>query len=260
MNRFTTRGLLALGLATLATAAMAGPDAAAIMRQAQASMKTANTYQALWKINVSMGEMGSMTMDMDMKTTNGGKVFMSMTPSGKATGMMAMGAAMAKTTVVGDGKTTYVYMAGMNQYMKQAQKGGADMATNRVMNGAFQKGASYTYVGSKPVTGKPCHVIKVDFPAGAPGLPAGMKPNITVYIDQSTGRPRQVVNSMKMPMPSGQPGAPQGKQASSTLVTTSVLVKETLNAPIANSVFSFTPPKGATEAKMPAVGGGPRPR
>src|SRR5437868_4143103 len=110
---------LILGIASVTGAARASDDAATIVKRASANFAGAKTYQGTWEMTTSMGQMGSMTLNMEIKSVSAsGKLFTKMTPSGQATGMMAMGAQMANMTMVDDGKNAYMYMQAMNQYSK----------------------------------------------------------------------------------------------------------------------------------------------
>ncbi len=268
MIRRTATAASMAGLATfLGASAMAGPDAAAIIRKASAPMKTAKTYQAKWRMVMSMGDMGTMSMDMDMKTTSDGKAYVTTTPVGTPTGMMAMGAAMASTTTVSDGKTVYIYLKGMNAYQKMPAPKDRNPGVKGVLGNIDQKGVTYAYAGTEMVRGKKCHVIKITPPSGQQGPRPGMKQDIRAYVDVNTNHLQQVKTVVTMPMGPGGPNAGAGQSAQPkpmVMTTTMVLIKETLNAPIPPGLFTFTPPKGATEMKggmmgpgMPGVGGPP---
>lgn len=272
-KRITIPVLAALVVLVWQTPALSAPDAAAIVRKAAEAAKKAKTYQAKWRTVISMGDMGSMTMDMNVKATADGKTRVETTPVGTPTGMMAMGAAMASTTVVSDGKTMYLYLKGMNAYQKMPAPKDENPGMRNIVGVATMPNAKYKYVGTEMVRGRKCHAIKVDTPA--PPQARGAKTDVTVYVDVETGRFRQVKTVMTMPgMGPGPNGAtPPGPQGSNkpasppkpmVITTTAALISETLNAPIPPETFKFTPPKDATEMKngmmgpgMPGMGGPP---
>lgn len=256
-NRAYRSGLSALLLA-MSIGAAAAPDAAAIMKKAAEAMSKAKTYQSEWRMVVSMGTMGSMTLNMTMKMTNDGKAFVKTEPSGQGTGMMAAGAAMASSTTVSDGKTMYMYMKAMNSYMKMPVPKDSNPAISGQFGALNQKDAAYKLVGSEYVRGRKCYVIDVKpkMPTTGPG--AGMKPTVTAYVDEQTGRLRQM--KTRMTMPGGPPGPSngQGNQQKPTpmvMTSTMVLLSEKINAPIPASTFKFTPPAGAREMQGGMMGG-----
>jgi outer membrane lipoprotein-sorting protein len=256
-------GCISTALVGLSLATSAAPDGNAIMRKAVEAMSKAKTYQSDWRTIISMGSMGSMTMNMSMKTAPGGKVYMHTTPAGQGTGMMAAGAAMAESITVSDGKTVYMYMKAMNAYMKMP----APKNTNLAMSGQFgalnQKDATYKLIGTEFVRGRKCYVVAVTPKLPEGGAARGMKAEATAYVDQQTGRLRQIKTKMTMPGMPGGPGAPgqPGKQGNGqqnqpmVMTTTMVLLSEKLDAPIPASTFTFKPPAGAREMQGNMMGG-----
>lgn len=252
-----------MALAVLAASTNAAPDPAAIMKKAGESVTKAKTYQSTWRVVVTMGDMGSMSMDMVMKMASGGKAFVSTTPAGKPTGMMAAGANMAASTTVSDGKTAIIYMKGMNSYQKMPAPKGKNPGFGGMFGDLTKQGAKYKYIGTQVVRGRNCHVIQIDQPTPQNGGP-NMKADVKAFVDQSTGRLRQIKSVMTMSgmgpgMAGGPPGAGSGQGAKPmTMTNTMVLMSEKLNAPIPASTFKFTPPPGAKEMKGGAMGmGGP---
>jgi outer membrane lipoprotein-sorting protein len=257
-------------LAVLAVGAQANaaPDAAAIMRKAGEAMMRAKTYQATWAMTSTMGTMGSLQMNMEVRTIPAsGKTFLRISPAGQASGMMAMGAAMANSLIVDDGKTTYVYMQAMGGYSKRPHTGGQNPAIASVMGAAGRPNAKFALAGSATIAGRPCYVI--DVKAAPPGRLAqsGMKVKTTAYVDKGTGRTRQVKTVTSFPAgmmggPRAGSNAPRSTTPSSPpmQLTTVMLVKsERLDEPISDNVFRFTPPAGAKEIKggpmgMPGMG------
>lgn len=250
------RWMAAVSLIGLAASAAAAQDAAAIMKRAEQAIQNARTYQAVWQMTTSMGQMGSMTMKMEIKKS-GNKTAMKMSPVGQPTGMMAMGATMANMQMVDDGKTSWVYLAGMNGYMKQPSQ-----ASNRPnpaqMMGIGGQEATYKLLRTEQVGGKPAYVIQV-IPKNAndPRLRNMQNLQVLAYVDKATGRTRQ----MRM---SGTMSGPQGQ--SQPMNINMIIQNEQVNVPIPDSVFKFTPPTGAKQMKggmgMPGPGmapGGGRP-
>ena len=252
-------------LTALCSSTFAAPDPAAIMKKAGLAVNNAKTYQGKWRMVISMGDMGTMSMDMDVKTTSDGKAYIATTPVGTPTGMMAMGAAMAATTTVSDGKTLYTYIKAMNAYQKMpAPKNRANNpALGNMLGPASAKDAKFKYLGTEMVRGKKCHVIRVEPPARQSN--PQQRGEMTAYVDVATGRLAQMRMVMTMPgmgtQTNGRPQSGSGGNGTPpppkpiTMTTTMVVLSETLNAPIPASTFKFTPPKGATEMKNGMVGG-----
>lgn len=255
-------GAMTALVALSAGAAFGAPDARAIMTRATNTIKSASTYQGEWLVTTSMGTMGSMTVKMNMKTTRSGQARVEMTPTGKATGMMAAAANMAASTTVSDGKTMLMYMKGMNSYMKMPVPKGHNPGFAGMLGDLTKSGVRASYVGEEMVRGRRCQVIKITPPNNGKNGSQGAKMDMRAYVDKATGSVRQVKTVTVMP--GGMPGGPQpskdAKPQSVTITNTMTLVSEKLNAPISPSVFKFKPPAGAKEMSpgmMP--GGGPAP-
>ncbi len=251
---------VALAMA-LGTAGSAAPDGASIMRKAVDAMSKAKTYQANWRMVISMGNMGNLTMNMDMKTTSDGKARITTEPAGQGTGMMAAGGAMASSLAVSDGKTLYMYMKAMNSYMKMPVSKDRNPAFTGQLGALNQKGTTFKLIGTEFVRGRKCWVVSVNQKM-PPNVPPGSKATVHAYVDQQTGRLRQMKSKMTMPGmgpgPNAGAGTPKGqaKPAPMVMTTTMVLISEKINAPIPASTFKFTPPKGAREMQ-PGMMGGP---
>lgn len=267
MRRAVTTVLTAVMVAAVSASVWAAPNAAAIIRKAAEPMKKARTYQAKWRMVMSMGDMGAMSMDMDVKTTSDGKAYVSTVPVGTPTGMMAMGAGMAASTTVSDGKVVYMYMKGMNAYQKMPASRNPNGAIRGILGALDQKGVTFAYLGTEMVRGKKCHVIRINTPKEQQARMQGAKQDVRAYVDAATNQLRQIKTVTTMPPmgpPPGSGNAPSGqKQKPVVMTTTMVLLSEKLNAPIPASTFKFVPPKGATEMKagmqpgMPGPGGPP---
>jgi outer membrane lipoprotein-sorting protein len=263
--RASRGGFLLCALALIAAPAPAAPTAQDILKKAEATMNGARTYQAAFRTNVSMGQMGSISMNMRIRAIPNKKMSMTTTPNGQPTGMMAMGAANANMTVVDDGKTFWVYMPAMKMYSKRPSQIAQKKTTDVTGINQFAKVGDVKLLRTENIGGRPAYVIQVIPKAGM--LP-GAKQTILIYIDRATNRFKQMKMDIQMPAgtgPNGQPTPPQ------TMNTTVVVMNETLNAPIPDSVFKFTPPPGVKEMKggmtggsgmgMPGgMGGGPRRR
>lgn len=250
---FAARLGLLLGLSAVAVSARAADEAAAIVHTAAAYMSAGKSYQGLWETTNSMGQMGSMTLNMDMKMVPAsGKAYMKVTPTGQATGMMAMGAAMANATIVDDGKNMYMYMQAVNGYFKQphgAAQGGQFRSPLQVLN---QKGATYKLIGTEKVGRSVCSVIQVSPPENAQLKARGMTMKTTVYIDKATNRLKQIKEVTTIPaamMGAAGGGNGQAGGAPQQVTTTMVPKSEKLNENIPESTFKFTPPAGVQEIK-----------
>lgn len=290
MQRVMQRSsMMALAL-FLASRAMAAPDAAAIMKKATASMKGLKTYQATWVMTMGMGAMGTMSINMDMKMIPGqGKFAMKMSPTGQATGQMAMAGAMANMQSVDDGKNMYMYLPVMGGYQKGPHNPALNMDPRKQMMEQTEN-ANFKYLRMEKMAGRDTHVIEalidmrkameaqakrsgrtLQVPPGAQNMPP-MKAEM--YVDAATGRMKQMVMHMNMGGMMGgagasRPGAP--KPPAMTMDMKMAVTREVLNAPIPDAAFKFTPPPGAKLLQgtpggmgmgMPGMGGGmgrPRP-
>ena len=243
-------GMLVAALAVTAAPAMAAPDAASILKKSQAAMANVNSYQATWLMTMDMGQMGSMAMNMDMKMKPKSKMMsMKMSPAGTPTGQMAMAAGMMNMTMVADGKFMYMYMPMMGGY----NKGPIQPQVFNPGSMAFQntKQASFKYIRSQNLNGKPAHVIQV---IPNPSMTRGAKANMLMFIDAASNRFKQM--TMKM---SGIGGANAPKGAPQTMNMKMVVQREVVNAAIPDSAFRFVPPPGAKELKGGPMGAGMSP-
>jgi outer membrane lipoprotein-sorting protein len=259
----TVRIGLILGCLAAAPAALAGPDAAAIVKKATAAMKTAKSYQATWDIKSSAGQMGTMSLSMEMKMVPAsGKMYMKVAPTGQATGMMAMGAAFANTTMVDDGKTTYMYNQAQGGYYKNPHQANAGGSMKTPFDVASQKNATFKLLGTEKVKGSLCYVIDVKAPV--PAMPNGMTMQISMYVDKASNKMKQIKQVMTLPssmtggMPGGQPGAGAGKSTTPSMQVTTLMVvkREKLNETLPDSAFKFTPPAGAKQLEGKPMGMG----
>jgi outer membrane lipoprotein-sorting protein len=168
-----------------------------------------------------------------------------MAPAGQAKGQMAMAAAFMTMNIVDDGKNMWTYMAAMKQYSKGPTQSSSFKSI--VPTAEMSKNATLKLLRTENLGGKPAHVIQV-IPKNAPAS-AG-KQHILVYIDQATSRFREMRIDGATPAQGNRPSIPMKMK---------MMVKsEQINAAIPSSVFKFTPPAGATEAKgMGAPGGNP---
>jgi len=247
--------ILAAALSLTVASAQAAPDARALVTSATSAMQKARSYQGTWLMTMSMGQIGSLSMSIDMKMVPAaGKFAVKMAPTGQATGQMAMGAPMVNMSMVSDGKTVYVYMPAMNGYSRQAADKRmleAMSPSGMAMRGA-DKDADFKYVKADRLNGTPVHVVQV-IPKGTRAKQLG-NAKILVYIDQAATRVRQVTMNGTIQ---------QGPNGPSQQMTMKMVVKrEVLNQPVADSTFKFTPPPGAKELKSaggPGVPGVPSP-
>jgi outer membrane lipoprotein-sorting protein len=227
--RFATilRSAVAVSAFTLLVPPSAGAqDARAIVQKMVDAYSGAKTYQATYATQMAMGQ-GTMTTNTDVKKSNG-KVSVHSTSQG-APGMPAGGMNML---MVDDGQFQYVYLPAMNQYMKRPHGSSAGMLgmasiTPGDMAKQVVKDTTTVYKLLAPATmdGRAVYVIE----ATNPKQPA-MK-NL-LYVDKASYHLKQV----KL----------QGGQGRSIVLN---IKNEKLNAPIPDSAFVFTPPKGATEMK-----------
>jgi outer membrane lipoprotein-sorting protein len=237
------RGLITGVLAILVSQAFA-QDAQQVMKRAEAAMKSVKTYQATMVMSMEMGQMGSMSMNMDIKMIPNKKMTMKMSPAGQPTGMMAMGAASMNMHMVDDGKTMWTYMPMMKGYAR----GPSRVKTNPVNfaeMGNVGKDVTFKMIGTENVGGKSAYAIQA-----IPKKPIqnAQDTRIVFYIDRATNRFLQMKMNSRMAM--GDP-----KQPPQEMKMSMVVKNEKINAPIPASVFKFTPPPGSKEMKGGMMGG-----
>ncbi len=215
----------------LAAPAMAADTAEQIVKKAEAAVKSAKTYQAVYSMAMNMGQMGRMQMTMNVKTIPGKKIAMTMTPMG--------------VQMVDDGTSMWTYMSAMKTYSKGPSQVAKNSQTSMTqLGGIGNKAVSYKLLRTESVAGKLNHVIQI-IPKAA--LAPGVTSTILLYVDQATNRMTQLKVSGSGAV---QPGAPPMKQE--MLMTVS---GEKFNAPIPDSMFKFVPPPGS---KLGAAPGGMR--
>lgn len=228
-------GFLAAGL-MVCTAAGAAPDAAAIMKKAQSLMEAPKTYQARWLMSISMGQMGTVSMNMDVKIVPGqGKIHMKLNAAGQGSGQIAMTAPMASMELVDDGKTAIVYKPLTGNWQRSPHQ--SKKMTPSAMTFGTVKDSTFRMVKEDRIEGIPVYVIQA-VPRASASPP--VKADILFFVNKNTSRLKQMtVNASQM-----------GQGGKAIPMAIQMLVKnETLNAPIPDSVFKFTPPPGAREIK-----------
>jgi len=243
--RFAVRCVVATALLTAGIAqAWAAPTAADVIQKSKTTYNAMKTYQGKWQMDMKMGQMGSMSMLMDVKMLPGKAARIATSPVGQATGMMAMGAAMSQMQMVDDGKTAWTYMPAMKMYTKAPSQ----VKTQSIMDsmvGGRKLEADYKLLPAKTIAGRPCFAIKV-IPKAANGANA----NVVIYIDQATYRLKRMVTTASRTMGTG----PNAQKMDSNM--TMVINSETVNGAISPNLFKFSPPAGTKEMDPRMMGGG----
>src|SRR5258708_17023605 len=89
----------------------AGPDAKTIMKRCEANLSFYRTYQAVWEASMSMGQMGVVALNLDMKISpSDRKSSLKIAPLGQPTGSFMMAAPNLNAWHVGDCKNSYLYL------------------------------------------------------------------------------------------------------------------------------------------------------
>lgn len=227
---------------------LAGPDAQDIAMKCKAVMTAVRTYQGTWQMSMIMGQMGSMSITMEMKAVpSSSKLYMTVKPLGTPSGMLAAPGASMNAQMIDDGKNLYKYDRNKNQYSKEPHR------PNNSINPAeiwFRQAANSGFKIETIVklNGRPTYVLLVVPKQGTgPAIP-----NTRIYVDQANYQFKQM--TMSNTIPGGQGGQPQKMDVK-------LLVKsDRFNEPIPDSVFKFTPPPGAVEVQsgqLPMPMGGP---
>ena len=243
-------------LLCLALSAAAAPDGKGIIRKMNEAMKgamtTGKSYQAVIDMNMSMGQMGNMVSTMDLKVLPGKKMRITTTPSKQSTGVFAMAATQGAMQMVDDGKALWIYQPAVKQYMKQpsqiAKMGPSAMrnlpGVGNQLDEQILKDSKVVVKGTKQVQGRQAYIVQV-----TPNKPVRGVQTMTMTIDSATYRLRGIATEASQAMAPNQP--PQRMKMNLTFRN------ERVGEAIPDSVFRFTPPPGATEMKMPAMGGAP---
>ncbi|MEP6757152.1 MAG: hypothetical protein ABJA67_16730 [Chthonomonadales bacterium] len=213
-----------------------------IITRNQAVMKGAKTYQAVMSMTQNMGAQGSMMLNVEAKIA-GKKSMMKISPTGQATGLMAMGAAMANVEVYNDGTKMITYMKSLNTYSEQPSKAGSSTPFDFTKSLTANSGSKWKLNGVVKVNGKDAFSLSLSMPAGK----TGSTQTTNVFIAKSN------YHLLKMTTVSKINAGPQGPMS----MASELLVKsEKLNDPLSDSVFKFVPPSGAKLQSMKGMMGG----
>ena len=137
--------------------------------------------------------------------------------------------------VVDDGQISYMMDVASKQYFKQKHNPNMlpimGMKYGLPFGGMDPKAQYYKLLAPATVSGVSCYTLELAPPS------KNVTTTVLIYINKATYHVKQAKITQS-----------DGKQS----MTAETLVKsETVNAPIPDSVFTFTPPKGAQEMKIP---------
>ena len=239
--------MLIVTIAFAATSTAFAQTAEQIVQKNVSLMKSAKSYQAQMTMTQNMGPQGSMTILLDAKQA-GKRTFMKMTPSGRATGMMAMGASFANIEVYNDGITTFTYMKGLNSYTKSTSSPESSTPFDFSKASLKQPGAKWKLAAPEKVNGKEAFVLILSPQQGK--VPTAANSSTKIYIDKMNFHLLQIKTDLK------RAGGPQGSITISTLL---VVTSEKFNEVVPDSIFKFNPPAGAKLTDMKGMIGGLRP-
>ncbi|MCX6359064.1 MAG: hypothetical protein NT029_04610 [Armatimonadetes bacterium] len=231
MTSLSRMALLALGVAALSPRpAVADPAAAALLKKAAEIIQTAKTYQAVYEMQIGAAGTPGMKMTVEVKALPGRKGWSRTSP--------------INMTAYDDGKSLVLYSAMANRFQRGPSVHGK-MAIQMVDLAKADKAANMRILRTETLSGRACTVVEITpgKPQSGPG--AG---RLLAYVDKSTSRLCLIKGS-------GTQKGPQGKAVAFNMTMT--VTSEKLNAPIADSVFTFVPPKGAQEGMMTGPGPGP---
>ena len=240
LKLFGTVAGAAIALLTVQTAQ--AQDAKAIVA------KTNAAYHNLKTIKVSL----QTTMTMDKQSSNvttegqfipGQKANLVVTPKTPGKPMMRNKEGKLVPTptgkqgamVVDDGRASYMMDVGTNQYVKQPHNPNIfsimGMKYGLPFGGMDPNAAYYKLLADANISGVPCFTLQLTPPSKE------VTTTVLIYVDKATYRVKEAKITQS-----------NGKQ---TMTAQTLVKSETVNAPIANSVFTFAPPKGAQEIKPP---------
>jgi len=237
--------ITALSLFPFSTNSARAQDVKTVIAKTNAVYKNAKTLQATYETYVTATNKGSATTKISAKVINGKKTRIDIQPDGKGVGEMGKSRGSISLLIVDNGVTAYMYVTAKNQYGKQPHSPSIFqdvMGGNGMPYGGMNASKQYKLLAPTSLDGSNVYIL--EFTPEQPPAPAGAPESSTVidiYIDQATYRIKQSKITHKM-----------GK---GTVVMTTTVKSETLDSPIPDSVFTFTPPKGAKEISLQ-----PRPR
>jgi outer membrane lipoprotein-sorting protein len=224
-------------------------DVKAVIAKTNAVYKNAKTLQATYETHITAGPQGSATTKISAKVINGKKTRIDIQPDGKGVGAMGKSRGSISLLIVDNGVTAYMYLTAKNQYGKQPHNPSIFqdvMGGNGMPYGGMDASKQYKLLAPTSLDGSKVYVL--EFTPEQPPVASGAPENSTIidiYIDQATYRIKQSKVTRK-----------SGKM---TGMMTTTVKSETLDSPIPDSVFTFTPPKGAKEITLqtrPQGGGG----
>lgn len=237
--------IVAMGVTSLpARVAAQGLDD--IVARYEASLKAQRTCRAVWAARTTTKPETPMANDsrMEVVSTADGRYRV----ASVVTIRSALASGPMKSLEVCDGKTHYYYAEATNQYVRapmepSAQSPIVSYSFNPVLGNIGRKGVTFRATGEGEVDGRKCYVLSVVPPAGTSPNVAARLPQTTVYVDIATGRARRFCTVSRTPV--------MGKIPAAVHTTTFTLLQETLDEPVPEETFVFTPPAGATEVKPP---------
>ncbi len=210
-----------------------------VLGKSAAQYRDAQEYHLQGDLKVSMESDGQeRTMDLNLLLAERKPDFINAVIVGPAVQMR----------IVSDGQNTWMYIPSMNQYMKQDGPFNADMANSPVPNlvheyaGMADSVASASLLPEETVRiageDRPAYVVKVEYTdrATIPGPDMSTK---TLWIDKARFVVlRDETSSIVQQGPQGRPVRLDESARFSVM---------RVGEPVADSLFVFTPPEGATE-------------
>ncbi len=209
--------------------AVADPAASAVLKKAAQTVQAARTYQAVYDMQIGAAGAPGMKMTIEVKALPGRKGWSRTSPM--------------NITAYDDGKSMVLYSAMANRFQRMPSSQGK-AALQVIDLSKNDKASNMRILRTETVAGRTCTVVEIT-PKKAPTGPGIGR--LLAYVDKSTSRLCQLKGS-------GSQMGMQGKPV--TFSMTMRVVSEKLNAPIADSVFTFVPPKGAQEGMMTGPGPG----
>lgn len=205
--------------------ATAAPTAEEIMSRANKRVQSAKTYTATWEMRTRLGEMSPALQTMRVERIPGRKSRITIRETG--------------IQMVDDGKVLYLYSSKLNQYTRRPSRILADGAGPIGASGTSSQ-QRYKLEGTTTIRGMRCFTIRIAPRKLPPGVIA---PDVRAYVDTSGYRLVRTVSTVQRP---GSDAAPL------PLTQTIDIISETMNAPIDEAIFRFSPPRGATQAQPQA--------
>jgi outer membrane lipoprotein-sorting protein len=245
---FGAPSLRAVGMALFITLCLPrtalAQDVATIIKKTNAVYANAKTYQVTYRLDSSMGAIGTVSQIIDVKMIPYHKTWITTRAIDKGTSQATM-PMPANTQSVDDGNTMVTYIQSTHKYIKRPHTAGTSFnglkLLARQLTVPMPNTANDKLLPPTIVNGKAAYIIEIDNIVGQ------RLETVHIFIDKATYHVLQVRYDIH-------PSNASGTTAPTGAMTTLMTVKtEKFNQPIPSSLFKFNPPPGATDMQRPST-------